>query len=282
MWIIFYHPDTSEQEASQYVEPYEYLKEKVKPVRAKKRPTSLAEKWWLLARTRPAMWKAIGDAPKYIVTPRVAKHRVFVFVDSSIVPDTRLTVIARPDYYFFGVLHSQVHELWSLGTSPRHGVGNDPTYNAISCFETFPFPWPPSQEPREAEDPRVAAIAQWARALVAWRDAWLNPPREGMYAGLGAAYDKMVKSRTLTNLYNGLVYYRETVKAGKIFDRAEFDKVTRKSVTRADIQQLDDIHTALDTAVLNAYGWPHDLTDEQILERLLALNLERAAEQAQN
>jgi hypothetical protein len=185
----------------------------------------------------------------------------------------------REDDYFFGVLHSRLHEIWALRLGTWLGKGNDPRYTPTTTFETFPFPWPPGQEPGEAEDPRVAAIAQWSRALAAWRDAWLNPPREGMYAGLGAAYDKMVKSRTLTNLYNGLVYYREATKAGKIFDRAQFDKVTRKSVSREAIQHLDDIHVALDTAVLNAYGWPQNLTDEQILERLLALNLERAARQ---
>ena len=42
------------------------------------------------------------------------------------------------------------------------------------------------------------------------------------------------------------------------------------------IETLDHIHTALDNAVLEAYGWPRNLSDEQILERLLALNLERA------
>ena len=98
-----------------------------------------------------------------------------------------------------------------------------------------------------------------------------------------------MQNRTLTNLYNGLEYYRQTRSSTSgrsrtsakpaLFDRAEFDKVTRKSVTPADIQELDDIHAALDTAVLDAYGWPHDLTDEQILERLLTLTLERAANQ---
>jgi hypothetical protein len=91
------------------------------------------------------------------------------------------------------------------------------------------------------------------------------------------AYEKMLKKRTLINLYNGLVYYRQMVKAGHLFDPDKFDKVTRQSVSRADIQELDDIHVALDQAVLDVYGWPHDLGDEQILERLLALNLERAA-----
>ena len=93
------------------------------------------------------------------------------------------------------------------------------------------------------------------------------------------AYQRLLKSRTLTNLYNVLVYFRENKALGQLWDSTEFAKVTRKSVTRAQIQELDDIHRALDTAVLDAYRWPHDLNDEQILERLLALNLERAAAQ---
>ncbi len=146
--------------------------------------------------------------------------------------------VARDDDYFFGVLHSRVHEVWSLATSSRHGVGNDPTYNNTTCFEPFSFPWPPGQEP--AGDPRVEAIAQAARELVQKRDNWLNPP---------GASEADLKKRTLTNLYNQRPAW------------------------------LDLAHQKLDRAVLDAYGWPHDLTDEQILERLLALNLERAAAQ---
>ena len=69
------------------------------------------------------------------------------------------------------------------------------------------------------------------------RDAWLNPP--------GAA-EQELKRRTLTNLYN----QRPT--------------------------WLDLAHRTLDKAVLDAYGWPHELSDEEILSRLLALNLERS------
>ena len=162
-------------------------------------------------------------------------------------------------------------------------------------FETYPFPWPPGQEPGEsgqysvgqseeggqrsadggrATDGRlVADIAHWARALVRWRDEWLNPPPPAP-GTLDVAYDRLVKSRTLTNLYNGLVYFRQH--KGPAFDRAAFDKETRRSLSPADAQELDDIHRALDGAVLRAYGWPEGLTDEQILERLLGLNLARA------
>jgi hypothetical protein len=230
----------------------------------------------------------IQGKSRYIITPRVAKHRFFVFLDNPTLPDSRLFLIAREDDYFLGVLHSRVHETWSLATSSRHGIGNDPTYNNTTCFETYPFPWPPGQEPGEAEDPRVKAIAEWARALVAWREAWLNPPPPQAGA-IDVAYDKMLQKRTLTNLYNGLQYYRETKSAGGLFLQSEFDKVTRKSVSRSAIEELHDIHTALDHAVLDAYGWlpstssgntstssRNTLTDEQILEHLLALNLERS------
>jgi len=71
------------------------------------------------------------------------------------------------------VLHSRVHVAWALAKASRHGVGNDPTYNNQDCFETFPFPWAPGQEP--SLDSRVGAIAEAARTLVTQRDAWLSP-----------------------------------------------------------------------------------------------------------
>jgi type II restriction/modification system DNA methylase subunit YeeA len=149
-------------------------------------------------------------------------------------------VIAKDTDYFSGILHSAAHSIWFLATSSRHGVGNDPTYNSNTCFDTFPFPWRPGTEPMEDEDPRVKAIADAARELVRLRDAWLNPPDTP---------DDELKKRTLTNLYN---------------QRPEW---------------LANVHRALDEAVFTAYGWPSNLTTQQILARLLALNQERAAVQ---
>jgi len=150
-------------------------------------------------------------------------------------------VFAREDDYFFGVLHSRVHELWARrqGTQVRERESGF-RYTPTTCFETFPFPWPPGKEP--ADDPRVQAIAAAAKDLVAKRDRWLNP--EG-------ASEADLKKRTLTNLYN----QRPT--------------------------WLDLAHKQLDEAVLEAYAWPHDLPNDQILERLLALNLECAGELAE-
>ena len=178
------------------------------------------------------MRQAIQPLQRFIATPVVAKHRLFVWMHQPMLPDHQLLVVARSDDYFLGVLHSRAHELWSLRLCTWLGVGNDPRYTPTTTFETFPFPWPPGREP--AGDPRVAAAAA---DLVAKRDAWLNPP------GASAAD---LKTRTLTNLYN----QRPT--------------------------WLALAHARLDRAVLDAYGWPHDLADDDLLGRLLALNGERA------
>jgi hypothetical protein len=167
----------------------------------------------------------------------VAKHRLFAWVPSDTLPDTAVVAIAREDDYFFGVLHSKLHELWARrqGTQLREAESGF-RYTPTTCFETFAFPWPPGEEP--VDNPRVQAIAAAAKDLVEKRDRWLNP--EG-------TSEAELKKRTLTNLYN----QRPT--------------------------WLDLAHNKLDNAVLDAYGWSHDLTNDEILERLLALNLKRSA-----
>jgi type II restriction/modification system DNA methylase subunit YeeA len=99
------------------------------------------------------------------------------------------------------------------------------------------FPFPWPPGKEPIGDARVEHIAEAARRLVALRDEWLNPP------GLP---DKELAKRTMTNLYN----------------------------LRPD--WLAEAHAELDAAVADAYGWPADLSDEEILERLLAENLRRA------
>jgi type II restriction/modification system DNA methylase subunit YeeA len=276
VWLIDFGINMSIKKASKYVLPFKYVEEHVYPVRKSNRRKAYREKWWIHAEARPSMRKAIAPLKRYAVTPHVSKHHLCVWLSKPTIPDHQLIVFAREDDYFFGVLHSRLHEIWALrlGTS----LEDRPRYTPSTTFETFPLPWPPGQEPSEL-NPQVAAIAHWARALVQWRDAWLNPPPPP--AGvIDVAYAKRLKARTLTNLYNGLVYYRQTVRrplgSGGGWDAAEFRKVTRGSATRSEIQELDDIHMALDNAVLDAYGWPHDVMDEAILERLLALNLSRA------
>ena len=182
------------------------------------------------------MRAAIKPLARYIATPRLAKHRLFVWLDHSVLPDHQLYIFARDDDYFFGVLHSSVHEVWAraMGTQLRE-VESGFRYTPKSTFDTFPFPWPPGTEP--VGSPVVEAIAGAARELVRLREAWLNPP------GIAEAE---LKEKTLTKLYN----LRPT--------------------------WLGNAHQALDEAVYRAYGWPEGLGRAEVLERLLALNAERA------
>jgi type II restriction/modification system DNA methylase subunit YeeA len=225
----------SENEAAEFEAPFEHLRKHVYPIRSTNRRASYARNWWRYAEVRPEMRKAIEGLSRFVVTPRVSKHRLFVWVPHQALIDSAAFLFARDDDYFFGFLHSKPHELWAraLGTQLREAESGF-RYTPTTTFETFPFPWPPGSEP--VGDPRVEAIAQAARLLVEQRDAWLNPP---------GASEAELKKRTLTNLYN---------------QRPNW---------------LDLAHKKLDAAVFDAYGWPHDLTDEEILERLLALNLER-------
>jgi type II restriction/modification system DNA methylase subunit YeeA len=236
IWIIDFGVNMPETEASLYEMPFEHVRTYVKPIRDENRRQRMKEKWWIHGEARPGLRRAIAKLRRCIVTSEVSKHRIFIWMDTDVVPDHTLHVIAREDDYFFGVIHSRAHELWSLAQGARIGAGNDPRYSSSRTFETFPFPWPPGQEP--GDDPRVAAIAAAARDLVAKRAAWLNPP--------GASADEL-KKRTLTNLYNARPTW------------------------------LAQVHARLDAAVLAAYGWPADLPDAAILERLLALNAARAA-----
>ena len=103
---------------------------------------------------------------RYIATPRVAKHRLFVWSNARMCPDTRVVVVARDDDTTFGILHSRFHEAWSLKLCSWHGVGNDPTYNPTTIFQTYPFPdglTPNIPATEYASDPRAIAIADAAR-----------------------------------------------------------------------------------------------------------------------
>ena len=266
------------EDACRYETPFEYVRHVVLPVRQASRRGDYRGAWWQYARPRVDLRNAVGGLSRVIVTPEVSKHRLFVWVRPEILANQQTLIVARSDDYFFGVLHSRVHEVWARaqGTQLRERESGF-RYTPTTCFETFPFPWSPGQEP--PEDPRVQAIAEAAKELDELRSNWLNPPEwvreevlefpgsvDGPWAryvhdpedrGIGTVrYPRIVpkdaecavklKARTLTNLYNQPPTW------------------------------LALAHEKLDAAVFAAYGWDPSMTDDQLLESLLAVNLKRA------
>jgi hypothetical protein len=243
----------SYDEARHCALPFAYVEQHVKPVRAQTHQARARDRWWQHWNPRPEMQQALASLPRYIATPAVSKHRVFVWLERGVQPDHALIVFARADDTFFGVLHSRFHTLWAarLGTS----LEDRPRYTPTSVFETFPFPWLPGEE--DTTCPTYQAIANTARQLDTERRAWLGED-DG-------------SKRTLTRLYNALDALGSPSEGLKPLvhpGAAEF------------APRLRALHDTLDRAVCAAYGWSETiLEDEQaILGKLLALNRERRLE----
>lgn len=271
-WIVDFGIDMPLLDACAYEEPFKHVQTKVKPARDTVNNPLERDRWWLHARPAPDLRRATITLPRFIGTARVAKHRLFVWIKPPVICDGQVVVIARADDATFGILHSRFHELWSLrlGTS----LEDRPRYTPTTTFETFPFPaglTPRDTAPQagQAQSPCMAGeivaanIAAAARRLNELREAWLNPaewvdwvitPKEEE-AGFPKrpvakpGHEAELKKRTLTNLYNARPAW------------------------------LDLAHKELDKAVAAAYGWTDytaEMPDDEILRRMLALNLERS------
>lgn len=259
MWLIDYPLGMNKGDAALFEQPFEYARRIIEPARVGAKTSA---NWWHLHRARAQMRAALAPLSRYIVTPEVSKHRVFAFLPAAVIPDKNLIVIARDDDCTLGILHSRFHEAWALRLCTFLGVGNDPRYTPSTTFETFPFPsgmMPNIPAATPETSPEARAIGAAAAELDRLRNAWLNPadlvrmepevvpgypdrvlPRNEVAAA-------MLAKRTLTNLYNARPAW------------------------------LANAHAELDRAVAAAYGWPGDISTDEALERLLALNLKRAA-----
>lgn len=250
---------------------YQWLVERVKPERDQQKDKDLREKWWLHRRNNEDMRRSLSGLPRYIATVQTSKHRFFVFLESEILPDDKLIAIASHDATVLGVLSSVVHVAWALASGAT--LEDRPVYNKTTCFEAFPFPY--------AKPELKARIRDLAEQLDAHRKR-----QQAQHADL-----------TLTGMYNVL----EKLRTGEPLNAKE--KVIHE---HGLVAVLKTLHDELDRAVLDAYGW-NDLAalleavngnaapganstpatrdeckhalDDALLERLVALNAERAAEE---
>ena len=257
MFIIDFGTKMGEGTAADYEAPFAHVEEHVRPVRAKNRRKFRREHWWIHGEAVPGMRAALAPLQRFIATTAVAKHRLFVWLSAPTLPDRRLIVIAREDDYAFGVLHSRAHEWWSVRMGST--LEDRPFYTPTTTFDTFPFPWPldtPAASLTAEQRSQRDAIAAAARDLDAARRHWLNPPElvraePDVVASLpprlvpvDAAAARELSKRTLTNLYNRRPSW------------------------------LAQRHASLDAAVWASYGWEAG-SEEEVLERLLALNVGR-------
>ena len=308
-WILDFGVDAASEECVRYAVPWKYAVDTIKPIRDSNRRKRMAAKWWIHGEARPGMRSKLAGLSRILVTPEVSKHRIFVWLPPVFLPDHKLRAIATDSDYWFGILHSHLHEIWALRLGGR--LQTRPCYTPTTCFETFPFPFADDlAEPldnleaelnaakhyahivlREEPPPRTpseyrAAIADAAEELNELREGWLNPPEwtiETLLEFPGSAdgpWARYIDPSTINSkLSTGLVRYPRLEPR----DAECAVKLKKRTLTNLYNERpawLDLAHKKLDAAVAAAYGWPADLSDEQILEKLLALNLERAAAEA--
>lgn len=317
-WLVSFPPEWTLEDAAAYAAPMDVVRQCVLPVRLQNHRKTYRDHWWLPGEARPAMQQALAGLPRFIATPRVSKHRIFVWITPECLPSDATVAFARSDDCFFGFLHSKFHELWALaqGTQLREKESGF-RYTPTTCFETFPLP-----HPTAAQEATIAAAAKELNEL---RERWLNPPEWTVERVLefpgstGGPWHRYLDPKTV-DATTGI----GTVRYPRLEPRdadcaARLKKRTLTNLYNERPAWLDLAHAKLDAAVARAYGWddfagiiehvePGEIYDfetgcwstldadakglaeahekfekdfaEKILERLLALNLERAAEEA--
>jgi hypothetical protein len=234
---------------NRFPEIYQHLVVRVKPERDNNNEEYRRLNWWLFGRKNTLMRGFTSNLKRYIATVETTKHRVFQFLDESILPDNMLVAIGTDDAAHLGILSSRIHVVWALRAGGWLGVGNDPRYSKSRCFDPFPFP--------------VANNIQKQTIRVISED--LDAHRKRVLAEH--------PHLTLTGLYNILEKLRAGIKP------EDLDESDRTIFDDGLVLILKELHDKIDVTVAEAYGWPAELTDDEILAKLMALNKERSEEE---
>jgi hypothetical protein len=226
---------------------FQHLKETVYPERSINNDPKLRKYWWRFRRSNDIYFGAVEYLKRFIATVETTKHRVFVFVYENELLEHGVIGIGHDDAATIGILSSSTHVCWSLANGGT--LEDRPRYNKDVCFDPFPFP--------DANNIQKQTIRVIAEELDSHRKRVL------------ADHPHL----TLTGLYNVL----EKLRAGMMPD--DLDEDDRKIFDDGLVLVLKELHDGLDIAVADAYGWPADLPDDEILARLVALNKKRSDEE---
>jgi hypothetical protein len=237
------------QVRQRFPEIYQHLLVTVKPERDRNNRESYRTNWWIFGEPRRELRPALNGLTRYIATVDTARHRVFQFLSAEIVCDDKSVIIATDDAFHLGTLSSRVHVVYSLRAGGWLGVGNDAVYTKTRTFDPFPFP--------DANSIQKHTIGVIAEELDGHRKRVL------------AEHPHL----TLTGLYNVLEMLRAGAKPDAL---GEHD---RKIFDDGLVLIMNELHDRLDVAVAEAYGWSVDLSDDEILAKLVRLNKERSDEE---
>lgn len=258
-----------------FPETYSHLLENVKPERDSVKRAAYVERWWVFAEPRQGMREALSELDFFLATAETAKHRIFQVLPKGAGPDQKVRVVAISSFAAISILSSRAHVLPSIVLGGRQGVGNDLVYNNSRAFLPFPFP--------DLSDAAAATLADLGERLDAFRKDRL------------AAHDHL----TMTGLYNALERLRELDAGAPVDPLSDAERDTHAA---GQISILKDLHDRIDRAVLDAYGWSdlapalvgrpggtvpsrhktpeQDAAEEELMMRLVALNRDRAAQEA--
>jgi hypothetical protein len=242
------------------------------------------EKWWQFRRTGEAIRAAVQGLPRFIATTRTSKHRFFGFLPAGYRPESKTVVVASEEAALLAVLSSRIHVEFAIRKGGRQGVGDDPVYQHTDTFNPFPFPM--AVEVGAAKDQLARAQLDRLREL----GERLNNFREERLSEHSFL--------TMTCLYNALEKLRELENGCDVPPLTEAERDVQQAGLIAVLKQM---HDEIDRAVLVAYGWDdlvsklvgkpgatvpsvhkseaQESAEEELLSRLLALNLERMEEE---
>lgn len=264
----------SEEQLKKHPALYQYMRENVFPDKEHNRSKWRADNYWKFDCPYKDFRDELDKRTSAIVTSITSKHRVFRLYPAEYSFDSTTVMFALENYYTFAILSSRWHVQWTLRSGGT--LEDRPRYNKTKCFD--PFPFPACVTDPDADNSRLDELGE---RLDAFRKARLED------------WDWL----TMTRLYNALERYREAMNGAEPLTDKERDIHERAQVTI-----LGEIHDDIDRAVLDAYGWsdlapalvgkpggttpsPHkspeqEEAEEELLTRLVALNKERAAEEA--
>jgi hypothetical protein len=253
----------TEMEARRWPELMAIVEKRVRPEREASLAKSWsidkerrAKHWWQFARPARELYAAIAGLERVLVTPQTSNVQAFAFLPATAVFAHTLIAFPFDNYSAFAVLQSRVHQLWSAFLGPT--MKDDLRYTPSDCFETFPFPNNWENEP---------ALDASGKAYYKFRAAMMVGNQKGLTATYKRFHDPSERDQ-------GIIQLRESHAA---MDRAVLEAYGWSDIDEKSVHEREWVDEDGDGPW--RYRWPEPVRDE-VLARLLALNAERAAEEA--